>query len=351
MKILPEDIKNSLSIGKVLTFLSEKKVPIHKHTLWYLFGGLSLFLIGIQFISGMLLLVYYSPTPGSAYESVVYITTKAQFGWFLRGLHHWSANFLIVVVLIHLASTFFMKAYRKPREFTWISGVISLFILFGFCFTGSLLPWDTTAYFATQIGTEIPRSIPVIGNFLTHLLRGSEFIGEESLKRFSALHVSILPLVLLMVTFIHLILNQIHGTSTPITTRENSQTIPFYPSFLYRDVLSWTIAAILLVWVCLIFPLIPGIKADPYSSAPVGIKPEWYFLPFYETLRLFPSTIFSLNGEIIVNMIVGLFGLVLLLVPFIDRKAAVGEVSRVPGFIGGTILCYFLISILLAYTT
>ncbi len=348
---MPEDIKKILSIDKALLFLSEKRVPIHRHTFWYLFGGLALFLIIIQFLTGMLLLVYYSPTPGGAYESIDYITTRATFGWFLRTIHHWSANLLIVVVLIHLASTFFMKAYRQPRQFTWISGVITLFILFGFCFTGSLLPWDTTAYFATQIGTEIPRSLPIIGNFLTHLLRGSDFIGEESLKRFSALHVSILPMMLIGFTVIHLILNQIHGTSVPVRTGDNYRTVPFYPSFLYRDLLSWTLAGILLVWICLIFPIIPGAKADPYSSAPVGIKPEWYFLPFYETLRLFPSTIFSLNGEMVVNMFVGLFGFVLVAVPFIDRKAIKGEVSRVPDLVGVILLCYFVISIILAYTT
>jgi cytochrome b6 len=344
-----EEIKDSLLFDRMLSYLSQKEVPQHRYSFWYYFGGVALFCFVIQVLSGILLLIYYSPTPNTAYESILYITTSVKYGWFIRSLHHWTANLLILVVLIHLSSTFFMRAYRKPREFTWVSGVFLLFILFGFCFTGSLLPWDTTAYFATQIGTEIPKSTPFIGNLVTHFLRGGEFIGEESLKRFFALHVSILPLLSLIVISFHLILNQIHGTSIPIGLDKTTGKIPFYPTFLYRDIISWTTSIILLVWLSLLIPIQAGFKADPYSSAPLGIKPEWYFLPFFETLKIFPSTILSVNGEMIVNVLVGLFGMVLLLVPFLDRKAQRGEINRVTVVFGSVILVYFVISLVRAF--
>ena len=345
---LIERSKESLFINQILASLSRKVVPEHKHSFWYYLGGITLFIFILQALSGILLLVYYSPTPNTAYESVRFLTNSVSFGWFVRSLHHWSANLLVFFLLVHLASTFFMRAYRKPREFTWISGVILLFIILGFCFTGSLLPWDTTAYFATQIGTEIPRSVPIIGDLISRFLKGSDFIGDESLKRFFALHVSILPLASLILGLIHLMLNHLHGTSVPLGVNSYKE-IPFYPKFFRKDLIAWTFSLVLLLWICLLWPVQSGTKADPFASAPIGIKPEWYFLPFYETLRIVPATIFSVNSDLLVNLIVGLFGIVLLAVPYLDRKSSEGMITRLPVYVGSVILCYFIVSILLAY--
>ena len=148
-----------LHLSSLIQFLSRKSVPRHKHSFWYIFGGLALFFFLVQLITGVLLLLYYSPTPETANESVRFIESQVPYGWFVRSLHAWSANLMVATVLVHLFSTYFMRAYRRPRELMWVSGLTLLLVVLGFGFTGYLLPWDTTAYFATQIGTEIPRTI------------------------------------------------------------------------------------------------------------------------------------------------------------------------------------------------
>lgn len=344
-----EWLKDRMKLATLIGFLSKKNIPQHKHSFWYLLGGLSLFFFLIQLITGMLLMIYYSPTPNTAYESVQFIITQVPMGWLVRSLHSWSANLMVFCVLVHLFSTFFMKAYRKPRELMWLSGVLLLFLVLGFGFTGYLLPWDTTAYFATQIGTEIPRSIPVIGDFMVTLLRGGEFVAEESLKRLFALHVVILPVVTIVIVLFHLILNQIHGTSIPIGIKLKKPAIPFYPNYIYRDMLAWTIGLLALLYFALLFPIQLGIKADPYASAPIGIKPEWYFLTLYQTLRLVPPVILGLSSETVVNIGVLLVVLALLAVPFLDRKATHEQPSPIFTVVGAAGLLYMSIAIITAY--
>lgn len=335
----------------LLEFLSTKTVPRHKHSFWYLFGGLSLFFFIIQVITGILLLFYYSPTPNTANESVRFIITEVSFGWLMRSVHSWSANLMIACVLIHFFSVYFMKAYRKPREVMWFSGVLLLFVVLGFGFTGYLLPWDTTAYFATQIGTEVPRTIPVIGEMVVSLLRGGEFIAEESLKRLFALHVAILPLCSLLLILFHLTLNQVHGTSIPLGVTPKKPGIPFYPNYIYRYLIFWLAGGLLLLFLALMFPVQLGVKANPLASAPVGIKPEWYFLSLFETLRLVPSQILSINGEMIVNLGVMLVGLMVFIIPVIDRNASRNQSSPIFTVIGLIAIAYMAVTMTLAYLT
>jgi cytochrome b6 len=339
---------------KILTpvnFLRTKEVPRHKHAFWYIFGGLALFFLTIQIVTGVLLLLYYSPTPGTAYESVSMIVTSVPFGWFIRSIHSWSSNLLIAVVLIHLFSVFFLKAYRKPREAMWLTGVALLFLILGFAFTGYLLPWDTTAYFATQIGTEIPRTIPVLGEFMVKILRGGEYIAEESLKRLFALHVVILPLLAIGLASLHVVLNQVQGSSVPIGVQRRDPPIPFFPNYLFRDLLTWTVGLFVLLCCALIFPVQLGTKADPFASAPVGIKPEWYFLPLFQTLRFMPAEIMGVSSEAVVNVLVMVFTGGLFLVPFLDRNAAEGRRSPLFTVLGLAGIAYFILTISLAYLT
>jgi len=340
---------NRMQLAGLMAFLAKKTVPQHRHSFWYFWGGLALFFFLIQLITGMLLTLYYSPTPSSAHESVEFIIKEVPFGWLVRSLHSWSANLMIFSVFVHLFSTFFMKAYRKPRELMWVSGVLLLFLVLGFGFTGYLLPWDNTSYFATQIGTEIPRSIPILGDFAAMLLRGGEYVAEESMKRLFALHVVILPILTLILVVFHLVLNQVQGTSTPIGARLKGPGIPFYPNYMYRDLIAWTIGLIILSAFALLSPVNLGIKADPFASAPLGIKPEWYFLTLYQTMRFAPSTIFGMNGEMVVNIVVLLTGATLIGVPFLDRRAATGKVSPAFTVLGISALAYMLIAITAAY--
>lgn len=332
-------------------FLAAKMVPRHRHSFWYIMGGLAGFFFVVQIVTGILLLFYYSPTPEAAHESVQLIMTRVRHGWLIRSIHSWSANLMVATVFIHMASTFFLKAYRKPRELMWITGVILLFIVLGFAFTGYLLPWDTTAYYATQIGTEIPRSIPVIGPSLVSVLRGGEFVAAESLKRLFALHVAVLPLAATLLILLHLILNQIHGSSSPIRALARDSGIPFYPNYVYRDLIVWTLGLLAVFWLALLLPVHLGPKADPLASAPPGIRPEWYFLTLYETLRLLPPAVFGIDSEVLANLGVMLFTIVLFLVPFLDRRAAREEPGILFALAGMAIVFYAGIAVCLAYLT
>src|SRR3989338_3131237 len=174
---MQEFFRARYQLGGLQELLTHKTVPVHRHTLWYYLGGMTLVLVLIQLVSGVLLLLYYRPTMEGAFESVRFIMTKVEFGWLIRSVHAWAANLAILSAFAHLASTFFLKAYRPPRELTWVTGVGLFFLLMGFGFTGYLLPWNTVSFFATKVGTEIPSSLPVVGPILGTFLRGGSEIG------------------------------------------------------------------------------------------------------------------------------------------------------------------------------
>src|SRR5947207_5330831 len=175
--------------------LREKSVPIHRHTIWYYFGGMTLFLFSVQAVTGILLLLYYRPTAESAFESVQFIMAEVQFGWLIRSLHSWSANLMILALFIHMTSVYLTRAYRKPREITWISGVALLVLALGFGFSGYLLPWNKLAFFATQVGTQIVANVPVIGSFMLRFLRGGENVTGATPTRFYGCQVAVLPAI------------------------------------------------------------------------------------------------------------------------------------------------------------
>jgi len=157
-----------LDISVLRELAAKKTVPQHRHSIWYYFGGMTLFLFLIQVVTGILLMLYYRPSAEGAYESVQFIMTKVPFGWLVRSIHSWSANLMIAMAVVHLFSVFFLKAYRAPRELTWMSGFILLLLSMGFGFSGYLLPWNKLAFFATQVGTDIAGAVPLVGE---HLLR------------------------------------------------------------------------------------------------------------------------------------------------------------------------------------
>lgn len=194
-------LEQRLQLEALLKLAKEKEVPQHRHQLWYYFGGIALFLFVVQVITGILLLVYYSPSEASAHASVLDITSKVDFGWLVRSVHVWGAHLMVAAALIHMFSVFFMRAYRALRELTWLTGFIMLTLLLGFGFSGYLLPWDELAYFATQVGLGITESVPLVGKFLADLLRAGPQVTGFTIQRFFALHVVVLPLVFTGVLF------------------------------------------------------------------------------------------------------------------------------------------------------
>ncbi|MBI3997007.1 MAG: cytochrome bc complex cytochrome b subunit [Candidatus Omnitrophica bacterium] len=311
-------------LGGLAEFATHKTVPVHRHSFWYYWGGMTLALIGMQIASGVLLLLYYRPSAQEAFESVRFIMTKVQFGWLVRSVHAWAANLVIFSAMVHLASVFFLKAYRPPRELTWVTGAVLLFLLMGFGFTGYLLPWNTLAFFATKVGTEIAGVVPVMGPIIQVFLRGGSDVGDVTLTRFFWLHIAILPLMVVGVIGLHLVMVQLQGMSKPLTVREE-RSIPFFPNFFLRDLIAWALILGAVLSVSVYWPATLGEKADPFAPTPAGIQPEWYFLWMFQTLKLVPGHVFGLEGELVAVGATGVAGLALLLVPWLDRPARRGR--------------------------
>jgi cytochrome b6 len=307
--------------------LAHKVVPRHRFSLFYYLGGMALFLFLVQLGTGLLLLLYYEPGVSTAYESVRAIGAEVPFGWLVRSVHRWSADIFVGVVALHLFTTFIMKAYRPPRELTWMTGVLLFGAVLAFGFSGYLLPWDEIAYFATAVGTAVAGALPVLGGTILRLLRGGEDVTGATLARFFALHVVVLPFVTMIVLGLHLFLVQKHGMSIPPGVPERGAPRPFLPHFLIRDAIGWTLALALLATLAAFFPAHLGPKADPFASAPPGIRPEWYFLAPFQTLKYIPARVGPFEGEALGVTAMVALGLLLLLVPFLDRRAARGERS------------------------
>ena len=293
-------IDERIGIDSIRRLLAHKTVPVHSATIWYYFGGITLFLFLIQVVTGILLLFYYRPTTTEAYESVQFIMTKVEFGWLIRSIHSWSANLMILAAFVHMFSVVFLHAYRRPRELTWLSGIALLGLALGFGFSGYLLPWNKVSYFATKVGTDMAANVPLMGAYIARFLRGGEDVAGATLSRFFAIHVAVLPAITTLLLLIHLALVQKHGISAPPwINRATLRQMPFFPNFLLRELMAWYGALAVLGSLAAIFPWELGEKADPFASAPAGIRPEWYFLaPFY-TLKLIPSHVFHLDGELI----------------------------------------------------
>jgi cytochrome b6 len=335
----------------LVNLANKKTVPEHKHSFWYFFGGICLFLTALQIVTGLMLLLYYTPTVDGAHESVQFIMSQVKFGWLIRSVHSWTANILIGVLFVHMFSTFFLKAYRAPRELTWVTGFF-LFVLFlAIGFSGYLLPWNELSYFATRVGTDIAGSLPIIGKTLKTFVLGGAAIGQATLTRFFWLHVAILPLAAAVLIGLHVLLVQILGMSTPLGLKDKPvKEIPFFPDFIYKDVLGWTLILILVGILCVFLPWEIGKKADPFAATPIGIKPEWYFTFMFTTLKLIPSHILSIEGEKLAVLGFMLGGLLWLLVPFLNRRASQGRPSRAFTLIGAVILIYIVVMTTLTYT-
>jgi len=330
----------------------KKEVPVHRHTAWYYFGGMTLFLFFIQVATGILLLLYYRPSASEAYESIQFLMTEVQCGWLVRSIHAWSANLMIFAMFIHLFSALLLKAYRSPRELTWLSGAGLLALTLAFGFTGYLLPWNELAFFATRVGTEIPGVLPVVGPFLRKLLRGGDDVTGATLTRFYGIHVAVLPAVALGLLGLHLFLVQKHGMSVPPSIEAKGggrRVMPFFPNFLLRDVVGWLCALGVLAALAAYYPAELGKKADPFQPAPIGIKPEWYFMAMFQTLKLLPSHILGIEGELIGVLGFGAIGLLLVVVPFIDRRAARSEPSRLFTVFGIGLILYAVLLTYLGY--
>ena len=325
-------------VSKLVRWADHKEVPVGGHSMvWYYLGGTTLFFFTVQLISGVLLLMYYQPGEATSYESIRYITSKVPFGWLIRSIHCWSAHLMIVSLVVHMFSTMILKAYRKPRELTWVTGFVLFAIALGFGFSGYLLPWNELSFFATAVGTDSVKSVPLVGQWLLEVMRGGPDVTINTLYRFFALHIVILPLVMVAVVSTHLVFIQVQGMAHGMAhQRPDRPGLKFFPDFLVRDLLLWLVCLILLAVLVYLLPYGPGIpgvewevgkKANPLAPAYPGIKPEWYFLWVYQLLKEFPPHLFGMEGPqaalLVVTVLMGIWALV----PWLDRRAAKGQPS------------------------
>lgn len=193
-----------LGLTTIYNTVLDRDIP--KINWWYTLGSASLFTFLLQGATGIFLSVYYVPSPDHAYESIQYIMNEVAFGWLIRGIHHWGSSLMVVLVFIHMLRTFYMAAYKYPREMTWLTGVFLLLATIGMGFSGYLLPWNQRAYWATTVGSEIPGTAPIIGPFITRVLRGGFDLSGVTLARFFSVHVWFIPALIIALIAIHLYL-------------------------------------------------------------------------------------------------------------------------------------------------
>ena len=341
-----------LDLQPIQRFVREKSVPSHRYSWCYFFGGATLFFFMIQVATGVLLLLYYKPTAEAAFESVRFIMTEVSFGWLIRSLHSWSANLMVLAAFLHMATVFFMRAYRKPRELTWYTGATLLLLALGFGFSGYLLPWNELAFFATRVGTDMAGKVPLVGRFLLEFLRGGEDVTGATLTRFFGFHVAVLPMMATALILFHLLAIQRQGMSVPLSQKEASTTnagMPFFPNYFLRELMGWAIALAILAALASLFPWELGEEADAFAPAPAGIKPEWYFVFMFQTLKLLPATVAGVEGELVGLLAFGLAGLAWFFVPVLDIRSSREEPSRWLTLMGVAALLFIAIMTLLGY--
>ncbi|TWT44183.1 Cytochrome bc complex cytochrome b subunit [Phycisphaerae bacterium RAS1] len=298
-----------------------KRLP--PHTGWaHVFGSLALLTFVSQFVTGILLLLYYRPTVKEAHESIQYITAEVSFGWLFRQVHAWGATLMMATVLLHMIRTFFMGSFKKPRELTWIIGVVILIVTMLFGFTGYLLPWNQLSYWATTVGTEVVGAVPWFGEDLKQILLGGPSVGQEALSRFFVFHVAILPWVLVILVTLHLILMRLHNLATLEDVGREKRFppetgVPFWPVHMAKEACVAAVCFGVLFALSVFSPWEIGEPADPLET-PHGIKPEWYFLPTYQLLKYFTGPV----GKVVGIGVSGVPFLLLLAWPFIERGPA-----------------------------
>lgn len=280
-------------------------------------GSVAMFAFLTQVFTGILLALNYAPTPGEAYNSLRYIVTELTAGQMIRGLHHWGASLMIIVVVLHMGQVFLWGAYKKPREATWMVGAVLLLVTLAYGLTGYLLPWDNRAYWGTVVTTQIAALPPGAGPYVLRLL-GSDggSIGAITFARFYAAHVLLLPPLTMLLIAIHVYLVRRHGV-TPIPQDEGLPKKKFYPEQVFKDTVATFAWFAVLVTMAIAVRVPLGHVADPTDTSYIP-RPEWYFLFLFQMLKAFQGPLEIVGAVILPTLaIVALF-----LAPFIDRGKA-----------------------------
>jgi len=281
----------------------------------HVFGSVLLFLFATQAFTGVLLALNFAPTAGEAYTSLNYILRDVAGGRMIRGLHHWGASMIVVVVALHMIQVFLYGAYKRPRETTWIVGVTLLLITLGFGLTGYLLPWDNRAYWGTVVTTQIAGQAPGLGRYVQRLMGAENGVGAVTFARFYAAHTLLLPAFAFVLIVFHVYLVRRHGvTGDPLDTRPKRA---FYPSQALKDTAAIFVAFAILFTLAALVQAPLEQMADPTDTTVIP-RPDWYFLFLFQTLKFFKGAAEPIGSVLLPTIAVAL----LFAVPFLDRSAA-----------------------------
>jgi ubiquinol-cytochrome c reductase cytochrome b subunit len=346
--------------------LRETLVPLMSHPIprgaagpmgwFYVFGSASMTLLFLQILTGIGLALVYVPTADQAYESLVYLNYQQPWGWFLRSLHYWSGSAMVVMVVVHMTQVFLHGAYKYPRELNWLTGVVLLLLTLGMAFSGQVLRWDADAYWGVGVGASMAGRVPWLGPFLVDLLLGGPIIGADTLSRFFALHVFVIPGLLLATLGVHLWLVLKRGVSAPPVPGQTvdpktyqeeyekelrKEGVPFFGEAMLKDALFSALTVIVVVVLAAIAgPKGPGALPEP-ALLGADPKPDWPFWWLFALLSLSPP-----GAETFIMLVfpVVLIG-ALLLVPFLSNRGERAP-SRRPVAVLSVIVIFTLLAVL-----
>ena len=304
-------------------------------------GFVALVAFIVQVVTGIMLLLYYVPHPDHAFKSVQTITNEIPYGWLFRLIHNIGSNILIAVIIIHLVQVFLRVSYKKPREITWVSGSLMLFLVLLTSITGQLLPWHQTGFWQTTVTSTIPAFLPIIGESISSYMRGGEFVTGVTLSRYFSFHVVILPVIICGFIGIHVLLVRRQGISTSVIIEPESnknyddnfrrdahnEGRPCFPHFSLKRLF------MVMVYFAIIFfimTFMPNLFLPPESNMPANplmtpetIRPAWYFLAPYQLIKIIPNDLLGISLLVI-------FSILLLFWPFFDAKDAGRNIFKRP---------------------
>ncbi len=332
-------INDRMPVAKMLQLGLDEEIP-GGSSFFFTLGSATLFVFIIQIVTGIWQLFYYVPTVDHAYDSLNYLRLFVPYGWLIHGLHYWGASAMVVLVGLHMLRVFVWGAYKKPREMTWLIGVLLLLITVGMSFTGAVLPWDERGYWAAVVGTSLAGTIPFVGSGLKFFIIGGNMLGQVALSRFFILHTAIIPGIAMIMIAAHIIAFRKFGSVGPWTEEKRKKSGAFWPDQVSKDII---VAAVLL----LLLVLLSAFKAPPFTGpadaldASITPKPEWNFLFLYQALKFFPGSLEVIGTVGIPTLVI----LIFIALPFIDRQTDRNPLKRPAFMIGGFVFVILVLTL------
>jgi len=287
----------------VISIIGSEPIPNHLNRWWFALGGTVLYLFMIQFFTGVLLTFYYIPTPAEAYNSIINITHEIRFGWYIRSLHKWASDFMVIALILHLLRVFYTGAYKHPRQVNWMVGFALFITTLTFGLTGYSLVYEQLSFWGATVATNLIDALPIIGPIFSYLLRGGQEVSGDTLTRFFMLHIGVLPCIAIILIALHVLLIRLHGVKEAYfehdKQKNNKKYFRFWPDHVTTEMMVGLFLMYILTILSIIFPAGLGEPANP-NITPEHIKPEWYFYFSYRILKLT-----SLKMSVLITAIMG----------------------------------------------